>query len=83
MNERRNCILPTIPSQGNMNNNLPWEGILLPQQPLPDWMKPALEERFNELAQIGSKLDEVAVLYDKQIAIEQQIKQSPPYWESR
>ncbi|MEW9699559.1 hypothetical protein [Paenibacillus sp. SI8] len=47
----------------------------MPPQPLPDWMKPALDERFNELAQIVSKLDEAVLLHDKQVEVEQQLKQ--------
>jgi hypothetical protein len=58
-----------------MNNNLPWEGILLPRQSLPDWMKPALDGRFNALARIAGKLDEVEASHQKQSEVEKQLQQ--------
>jgi hypothetical protein len=48
---------------------------LLPQQPLPDWLKPAFDWRFNDLARITSNLDEVVSLHQKQNETEKQLKQ--------
>lgn len=48
---------------------------MLPRQPLPDWMKPALDGRFNELARIASQLDDVMSLRQQQSEIEQRLKQ--------
>ncbi|MGZ9586470.1 hypothetical protein [Paenibacillus marinisediminis] len=45
------------------------------QQPLQDWMKPALDERFIDLARIISKLNEIVLLHQKQSEVEQQLKQ--------
>jgi hypothetical protein len=59
-------------NQGIINNNLPWEG---PRQPLPDWMKPALDGRLNDLARIAGKLDEVEASHQKQSEVEKQLKQ--------
>ncbi len=48
---------------------------MLPRQTLPDWMKPELDLRFNDLARITSKLDDVDdPLCQKQSELERQFK---------
>ncbi|MEF2969118.1 hypothetical protein V3851_25370 [Paenibacillus sp. M1] len=48
-------------------------------EPLPDWLKPALDQRFIDLARIASKLEEVALLRQKQSEIERQLKRQLLY----
>lgn len=48
---------------------------MLIQQPLPDWLKPAFDGRFNDLARITSNLDECVSFHQKQTEIEKQLKQ--------
>lgn len=43
--------------------------------PWPDWMKSSIDQRFNELARIASKQDEVLSLRQKQADINTRLKQ--------
>lgn len=47
----------------------------MPLQPLPDWIQPALDGRFNELARMASQLDDVMPLRHQQTEIEKRLKQ--------
>lgn len=47
----------------------------MPQQSLPDWMQPALDGRFNNLARNVGKLDDIVPLRRKHAEIEEQFKQ--------
>jgi hypothetical protein len=44
------------------------------QQPFPDWMNPAFDDRFNELARLARKQEEIKPLHQKQSELEDQLK---------
>lgn len=44
------------------------------RQPYPEWMKTAFDERFNEMARVAGKEQEVEPLQRKQIELEKRLK---------